>query len=431
MIRIRTTFALLCLAVAAPGLGAPRSVVAEAATLIENNYFDAAKAREIASDLRKEASAGKYDAYVDARDLASALTRRLRPLDSHFNVTWVSRATALASAGPSSAAPSERTNRRGPHGFRKVELLPGGIGYIDLRFFADFSFNKANEPARQMADAALALIADSDAVILDLRNNGGGSPAMVGYLVSAFARPDADIYNVLRSREGATSERPQEPYASPRVDVPLFVLISGQTNSAAESTAYTLQAARRATIVGQPSGGAANPGGEFPIGEGFNLFVSTATAINPFTSTNWERVGVQPDVLVAPDGALNRAEILALEAILAKNPSGPGALETRWVLDARRAEQSAKKGPVLADYVGAYSEAVISVRRNHLLLERGRRPAVPLTHLRGETFFAADDPVRRVLFEREADGKVKGFQFVRANGPTAWYPRQRDSQTTE
>ena len=130
-----------------------------------------------------------------------------------------------------------------------------------------------------------------DAVIIDLRYNGGGSPAMVGYLVSAFTPRDADIYNVFHGREGTESERPKDAYASPRLDVPLYVLISGLSASAAESTTYTLQAAHRATVVGEPSAGAANPGGEFPVGDGFNVFISTGTPVNPVTGKNWEGVG--------------------------------------------------------------------------------------------------------------------------------------------
>lgn len=402
----------------------PRSVVDEAATMIENNYFDPAKAREIASELRKEAQAGRYDALTDPRELASTITRRLRPLDHHFNVLWrPAPAPALTTAPAASSPPPDSSERRNAFGFRRVEMLPGAIGYIDLRFFADFAFGKPTEPARQMADAALAMLSGADAMILDLRNNGGGSPAMVGYLVSAFTPPDADIYNVFHNRDGTESERPKDPYASPRLDVPLYVLISGRTGSAAEAAAYTLQAARRAVTVGEPSGGAANPGGEFPIGEGLNLFVSTGTPINPITRTNWEGAGVKPDVRVAADRALERAQILALEAMLAKSAEGPDALETRWILEARRAQQSPPKGAPLAEYAGPYTDVTISTQRNGLLLQRGSRPPVALMRLKDDAFFVTDEPFRRVLFERDAAGKVKGFQLVRANGPATWFPK--------
>jgi len=415
---------VLSLFLAPAVFAAPRDVVNEAATMIENNYFDVTKAREIAANLRKEAAAGQFDKLNDPRELASAITRRLQPIDHHFNVSW-RPAAAPEKAPPSASTPPgpELADQRSAYGFRRVEMRPGGIGYIDLRFFADFNFARLNEPPRKIADAALTMLAGAEAVILDLRNNGGGSPAMVGYLVSAFTASDADIYNVFHSRDNTESERPGQVYANPRVDVPLFVLISGRTGSAAESTAYTLQAARRATIVGEPSGGAANPGGEFPIGAGLNLFVSVATPINPITNGNWEGDGVQPDVAIPAEKALDRAEILALEAVLAQKPDGPGQLETRWILEARRAQQKVPAGPPLADYVGTYAGAKVSAGgRDRLLMERGRRPPVALARLKADIFFATDEPFRRVLFERDAAGKVKGFQFLRANGPASWFP---------
>jgi len=106
-----------------------------------------------------------------------------------------------------------------------------------MRMFADFEFGKPNEPARRAVDAALTMMSNADAVIIDLRNNGGGSPAMVGYLVSAFTKPDANIYNEFRRRDERFSERPGDFYATPMLDVPVFVLISARTASAAEAAA--------------------------------------------------------------------------------------------------------------------------------------------------------------------------------------------------
>lgn len=419
-------FAVFCVVVAPPAIGAPREIVEQTATIIENNYFDAARAREIAKDFRADAQAGRFDALTDPRDLAAALTARLRPLDHHFNVTWTQRAgTAPASAAVPTMS-QEVLDRRSAYGFRRVEMLPGAIGLIDMRTFAAFGFGKPDEPARKTVEAALALVSGADAVIIDLRNNGGGSPAMVGYLVSAFTPPDADIYNVFHSRDGTESERPRELYPKPRLDVPLYVLISGRTASAAEATAYTLQAARRAVIVGEVSSGAANPGGEIPVGDGFNVFVSMSTPINAVTGKNWDDVGVKPDVPVAAEHALQRAQILALEAILAKSSAGSEAQESvdaRWALEALRAERAPRSGPPLTDYVGTYADTVIAATSGNLVLRRDRRPALTLLRLQGDVFFVKDEPFRRALFERDPAGKVKGFQLLRSSGQASWFRR--------
>jgi Peptidase family S41/N-terminal domain of Peptidase_S41 in eukaryotic IRBP len=418
---------------------ASRDVVQEVATLIENNYFDATKAQSIANDLREAAQKGRFDAQADPRDLAAKLTARLQPLDHHFRVRWsppeapASKGSSAENAGPELSV--EALDRRNAYGFRRVEMLPGSIGYIDLRTFADFSFGKPDELARKAMEAALTLVSNADAVIIDLRNNGGGSPAMVGYLVSAFTPPGANIYNEFRHRDGSDSERPNESYPKPRLEVPLYVLISGRTASAAESTAYTLQAAKRATVVGAVSGGAAHPGGEFPVGDGFFVFISTSTVINPITGTNWEGVGVMPDVTVNPEKALERAERLALEAILKNSQSvtnsRPEDIETRWTLEALQAEDSPVKGAPLTDYVGAYAGAEIFAENGHLALRRGNRPPWALVRIHGDVFCVKEEPFRRVLFERDAVGHgVTRLELVRAGGGATWFLKVKASASS-
>ena len=423
--RLAYWFAVFCVTLPLVAQGAPRAVVDHIAALIETNYFEVGRAGDIARSLRESASAGQFDRLHDPRDLAATLTSRLQPLDPHFLVTWSPLGPAPATdrtaqnSGP--AMSFEALARRNAYGFHRVEMLPGAIGYLDMTTFADFSFSTPNEPARRAADAALALVSTADAIIIDLRNNGGGSPNMVGYLVSAFTPSGADIYNTFKHRDSVESERPKESYPAPLLDVPLFVLISGRTASAAESTAYTLQAAKRAVVVGESSEGAANPGGEFPAGDGFFVFVSTSTTVNPITGTNWESTGVKPDVLTDPHKALERAEVLALESVLAHSPNTDGTTETRWVLEALRARESSPAGAPLKDYEGPYVGAQISTENGHLALHRGKRPSWILARIRGDVFCVLEEPYRRVIFERNAAHQVTRLQLVRAGGPSSWF----------
>ena len=427
--RLLYRFAVLCVALPLAAHGNPRDVVDHIATLIENNYFDADKAGDIAKSLTEAAAAGQFDKLQDPRDLEATLTSRLQPLDHHFRVTWSAPEDTpgtrqSAETGGPSMSP-DILARRNAYGFHRVEMLPGAIGYLDMTSFADFSFSNPNEPARKAADAALALVSGADAVIIDLRNNGGGAPNMVGYLVSAFTPPAADIYNTFHHRDRTESERPKEPYASPMLNVPLYILISGRTASAAESTAYTLQAAKRAVVVGEPSIGAANPGGEFPAGDGFFVFVSTSNTVNPITGTNWESAGVKPDVPTDPHKALERAEVLALESVLARrNTDSPETTETRWVLEALRARNSPPAGAPLTDYEGPYTAgAQLAIENHHLALRRGKRPFWTLVRIRGDVFAVVDEPYRRVIFERNAAHQVTRFELVRAGGPSSWFTR--------
>ena len=285
-----------------------REAAAEVAQLIETRFYDPVRARTIADSLRAAASRGDFDRFVDPRELASAMTRVLEPFDGHLRVSHAPTPPRATAATPAPSGQDERATleRRANYGFRRTEILPGNIGSLDMRHFAHIEFAQENDPARRTADAALQMLSGTDATIVDLRNNGGGSPAMVGYLASAFTAPGRDIYNQFRSREGTESERPARPYPTPRLATPLYILVSGRTGSAAEALAYTLQAAKRATIVGEASAGAANPGGEERTPGGWLVFVSTGSPTNPITKRNWEGAGVRPDVPSRPALRLHR-----------------------------------------------------------------------------------------------------------------------------
>jgi hypothetical protein len=317
---LRILVLLLLFVPAAHAETAHRAEVDAVAATIEAHYFDAERGTRIATDLRAAASAGTFDRVDTPEALAAALTARLNPIDRHFRVQWAAASTAAADASPMGAAMQPRLRVPGgnassaDHGIRRVEVLPGNIGLLSLGSFAPFEFGRRDEPARVAIDAALQRVTHTDAVIIDLRGNPGGAPAMVGYLASAFTAHNASIYNVFHSRVGTVSEAPAEWYATPRVDVPVYVLIDGRTGSAAESFAYTLQQARRATIVGEHSGGAANPGRFFAAGHGFRVFVPTGSPVNPISRGNWEGTGVIPDVASSSDDALETALALAGKA---------------------------------------------------------------------------------------------------------------------
>lgn len=388
---------------------APRVVVGQVAAAIRDAYFDPAKAETIAAALEAEAAAGRYDALTDPRDLETALTARLEPWDQHFSVGRPAPSTSAApSASASSSlvpAPFPVVAARTGQGFRAVEILPGNVGLIDMRFFANF--DGPDDPARKQVDAALQLVSNTDAVIIDLRNNGGGSPAMVGYLVSAFVGPDADVYNRFHSREGESREAPAQPYAAPRVDVPVYVLISGRTGSAAEAFAYTLQAAKRAVIVGETSGGAANPGGPVFTPSGYRVFISTGSPTNPLTGANWEKVGVRPDVAVPAEDALETAWKAALAAQSSAAPAA--ATEAAWVREALNASPAALD---LAPYLGAYGSSVVQASDDGLTWKNERRPAWRLRPLSPDLFFDVDEPYRRIRFVRDEAGRVTALEVL-------------------
>jgi hypothetical protein len=201
------------------------------------------------------------------------------------------------------------------YGISRVQLLPGDVSYLDLRGFGPA------EVVSTAFDAAISLVAGTNALVLDLRQNGGGEPDGVAYLLSHFfAEGDVrhlnDIYN--RADHG-THQYWTIPSAMPRFTGPIYVLTSHDTFSGGEECAYDLQTQKRATLVGETTGGGANPGDYLSIGHGFIAFVPGARAINPITKTNWEHVGVKPDVAVPATSAMKVAYVTILNDLLKKS----------------------------------------------------------------------------------------------------------------
>lgn len=398
-----------------------RAVAESAADVIEQNYFDRTRAGPIAAALRAEARAGRYDGLApDA--LATALTSRLAPLDRHFRVAWSPPGPSRAAEPTEPAYDHEAQDRRDGYGFREVALLPGNIGYLRLTRFAPIDFEQRDWPAWRAADGALALLSRADAIIIDLRDNGGGDPSMVGYLVSAFVAPDANVYNDFHFGERQMSERPQTASAA-RLEAPVYILVSARTGSAAESFAYTMQAARRATIVGEATAGAANPGRDFPLAPGFSIFVSAATPINPITGGNWEGTGVRPDLATPAADALMQARTAALETAIARIAEAE-RIDAQWALDALRADADPQGGPAIAGYVGDFSGATVSIAGDRLSYRVGRRPAIRLVRLTGDIFIAPDDPRVRYTFRRNSAGRVDGIEIDTESGERSF--RSRD-----
>jgi hypothetical protein len=400
----------------------PRVVAEAIAQQIEQNYFDSARAQTIAAGLRASAAHGDFDRDTNPLDLATALTTYLHPNDGHLTVRYDSHAGPPAGAGPQSMAVDPSVAMEN-YGFRHTDILAGGVGVIAMNQFADFDPDAAanTQPARQAADAAIQAVSSARAIIIDLRGSRGGSPTMVGYMGGYFTPAGANIFNTFHSRRGDMSEAPTgNPTNTRLLNTPLYILVDGGTGSASESLPYTLQAAHRATIIGERTDGRANPGGPVPAAEGFSVFISFAAPINPNTHTNWEGAGVQPDVVTSSADALTRAHQLALERLgRAQDDSG---LESRWTLQGLRAQQTVMTSAQLAPYLGDYGETHIASADGHLTLSTRRRPPLALIPLSTDLFVGSQEPYSHYQFERNANG-VTGFAVLGPHGPIARNPR--------
>lgn len=415
----------------------PRDVANDVAKAVDENFFDPARAKTIADGLRANTAKGDYDRFTNPLDLATALTGYLHPFDGHFVVAYRPNDDDLPGArrGPGPGpGPGAGPGPRGPNtpppgglaalarqnfGVVHTEMLSGGIGYIEVNQFAPIDARQPNDPARKAVDGAMQAVMGARAIIIDLRSSRGGSPGMVAYLASNFVPAGANIFNTFYSRNGTANEAPVVDPTNPRrLDVPLYILVNGGTGSASESFPYTLQAAKRAVIVGEPTNGRANPGGFLRVSGGFTVFVSGGSPKNPITGKNWEGTGVIPDIAVASADALTRAQDVAMQRLLT-TAQGPDAAELRWLLADRQAPAMRVD---LSAYTGAYgSEANVTVDGGMLTLHQGRR-AAPLRPVANDVFVSLLDPMIHAQFERQG-GRIVAVTLATPMGPLARFTR--------
>ena len=264
--------------------------------------------------LRKNLADGAYESVTDARALAERLTADLRAIcnDKHLRVR--ADAGSAEQSDNDDAAPW-RLSARDNYGFERVERLPGNVGYIKLNQFSPLP------EARVPAAAAMNFVSRCDALIFDLRENGGGSPDMIVFLSNYLFDQPTHLNSFYHRREDRTTETwtAAEPPPGGRFGAgkPVYVLTASHTFSGAEEFAYNLKNLKRAVVVGRTTGGGAHPVEGRRINDAFMVMVPFARAINPVTKTNWEGVGVTPDVEAPADQALSVAHQAAIETLLA------------------------------------------------------------------------------------------------------------------
>lgn len=251
-----------------------------------------------------------YKAITDGEDFADRLTKDLQAVshDLHLRVDAVPEVLPKDDPKPDPKREAQmRTNQlRDNCGFRKAEVLANNIGYIKFDYFADPATCGAT------VTSAIGFVANTDAVIFDLRDNGGGRPEMVQYVCSYLFAKRTHLNDLFDRAANKTTEFWTKTVPGKHVDTaPIYVLVSKRTFSGGEEFTYNLKNLKRATIVGETTGGGAHPTAGHRVDDHFMIGVPFARAINPLTKTNWEGTGVEPDVKVPAGQALETALKLA------------------------------------------------------------------------------------------------------------------------
>jgi hypothetical protein len=298
--------------------------VAGAAALLDTFYVFPDVARRMGDSLRARLARKEYDGYPNGVTFAMRLNDDLAEIahDKHLRVNYSARPLPPEEARPVGApppAPSPEDQAREREflerincGFVRAEQLPGNVGYLKFNMFADTAMCAAT------ASAAMTFLAGTRALIIDMRENGGGSPGMVAFVSSYLFDRRTHLNDLWTRRTGKTEEfwtRDSIPGRRFGGEKPVYVLTSARTFSGAEEFTYNLKNLKRATIVGETTGGGAHPVAGHRIDEHFIIGVPFARAINPITHTNWEGVGVNPDIMVPANDALATAQKLLREKL--------------------------------------------------------------------------------------------------------------------
>jgi hypothetical protein len=294
---------------------ATRMRVIDGASAKLNEYYvfpEVAKKMEDA--IRARQKAGEYDAITNGDAFAEKLTADLRAVsqDKHlgvnFNPAVTPKGGASGLAGGPDPAAMRRQMERVNCGFEKAERLPSNVGYLKFNMFGRADI------CGPTVSAAMNLLGSVDALIIDLRENGGGDPHMVAYISSYLFDERTHLNDLYNRKENKTEEfwtTTDVPGKRLGGKVPIFVLTAKRTFSGAEEFSYNMKNLKRATIIGETTGGGAHPVSGHRIDDRFMIGVPFARAINPISKTNWEGTGVEPDVKVPAVDALEVAKKMA------------------------------------------------------------------------------------------------------------------------
>lgn len=296
---------------------------------LRENYIFPEMAEQICHDLQEHLRNGDYNDIHEGELFALALTMHLQELnhDEHLWVRWheepLPESEDQLRLDPEWQAKRNMEARLDNYGIHKLERLPGNVGLIEITYF------HRPEWGGDTVAAAMNFLADTEALIFDLRQCTGGYPGMITLFSSyLFGETPFHLSSIYWRDEDFTQQYWTLPYVPGRrfIGKLVFVLTSKVTFSGGEEFAYDLQALKRATVVGEKTDGGAHSGASYRLAPHFEAFIPIGRAINPITGTNWQGFGVIPDISIPQVQAFKAAYYLALKSIIARcaeSPSGP------------------------------------------------------------------------------------------------------------
>jgi len=401
-----------------------QQAVTELARLLRARYCTAEGAEKAAALVERRLRDGAYDALADDQAFADAVTADLRAATSdrhlRFGVAPRPEPTAAAAAPAPPADPgAERATwlanvRRGNYGLPRAEVLPGNVGLLEVRRF------QPPDLAGDTVVAAIGFLANVDAVIVDVRNARGGSAHMMPLFAGYFLEKPTSLFDMEFRGDDFTERFWTLAYLPGKrlAQVPMYIVTSAYTFSGAEGFAYRFQVLKRATIVGETTGGGANAGGVLDVAPSFHVFMPMGRPVDRDTGGNWEGVGVVPDVPAAARDAAAVAHVEALKALLAGATTDGDRARVGWAMERAQARLH-PVSPTAADLerlAGSYGPYRVWVEGGQLRSQRADEAPFLLVPLSASVFASeTNDPVR-LEFLASRDGRPASLRFTDGDG---------------
>lgn len=210
---------------------------------------------------------GAYNLLTNPNDFANKLVKDIRSVydDPHLRIEYnpkleadilkfISSKEGANKVSEEEVAKDEKLNFH----FKKIEILPSNIGYIELNGFAT-----ASPSARKTIHAAMQFVAHTDALIIDLRNNPGGNSETSGEITSYFFKAKTytgESFNRIENKWTKVYIENKKSITDGLVlDMPVYILTNHRTFSAAEGFAYTFQTIKNSVIIGDTTRGGRTP----------------------------------------------------------------------------------------------------------------------------------------------------------------------------
>jgi retinol-binding protein 3 len=391
-----------------------KTLVDSLAAQIHRFYILEAEAAKMSGYLKKRYKEGHYNDIGDPHLLAGLLTSDVLSVyqDEHFHVEY-NPAMANEISGniddvPKMVAEKLEIERTRNFGFKKAEVLSGNIGYLEIS-----SFSRLNKFSKATANAALDLLSNSDALIIDLRYGIGGSPDMVNHILGRLFKERTHYSDIYIRSEKVSLPYWTTPDSIPGrlADIPLFVLTSYKTFSAAEGLAYALQSMKRATVIGEVTRGGAHTVTYRPLSSGFITDLPFGRAIDPVSKKSWEGIGVIPDVKTTADKALEATEEIIFSKAIANSKDSSEIKKLRWQQELLRSLNhplpidSAALSPLAANY-GAFE---LTLSNGSLYYQKKGKAKFLLLPMSANTFRPKGNDTFVVEISKNPAGLVTGI----------------------